>query len=575
MKLSRSVWQTYKEVPNEAEIPSHQLMIRAGLIHKLGSGLYSYMPFAFRTIRKIEQIVREEMDKVGGQEILMNVVTPGELWQETGRWDKMGNLMLKFLDKADRDLCISPTNEEAATDIFRKTVKSYKQLPVNLYQINTKFRDEIRPRFGLMRAREFTMKDAYTFHMDKECLDREYDKLFKAYENIFKRMGVDFTVVEADAGAMGNVDSKTHEFQVIAETGEDIIIFNKESGYAANIEKAQTKRGDVDFDKSGGELKKVKTPNKSTIEDVCDFLKKPQYQSIKSLVYSAFNGGKEETIVVHLLGDDDLNELKLKNYLNCEELQQSPESTLTRLNLPKGFVGPMGLPSNVKVFFDESIDLNSFYICGGMEKDFHFENFLPKRDLNDVTSVDLRMARKGDYTCDGSYEVSEMRGIEVGHIFQLGDRYTKGMNVSILDKNGKSKHPLMGCYGIGVSRVMAAAIEQNHDDSGIIWPKAIAPYHVYFSLIGKSEEIKALSEEIYREIQQSGIEIVFDDRKAGPGFKFKDSELLGLPVHLVLGERDFKEHGTLDLVIRSTKEKVKISRENILPELKKVLDKVL
>lgn len=574
MKLSKSVWQTYKEVPNEAEIPSHQLMLRAGLIHKLGSGLYTYMPFAYRSVRKIEQIVREEMDRIGGQEILMTVVTPGELWQETGRWDKMGNLMLKFLDKADRDLCISPTNEEAVTDVFRRTIKSYKQLPVTMYQINTKFRDEIRPRFGLMRAREFTMKDAYTFHMDKECLDREYDKMYKAYETAFTRMGLNFSIVEADAGAMGNSESKTHEFQVTAETGEDTIIFNDESGYAANVEKANTKRKTLDFDKSGGELKETATPNMATIEDVCEFLKKPKHHSIKSLVYSAITGEDEEIILLQLLGDDELNDLKLKNYLACDEVLPTPEHKLAKLGLPKGFIGAVNLPQPMKIIFDEAIDLEAYYATGGMKPDVHFENFSPKRDTKDYEVVDLRLAKKGDLTPDGLHEVDEKKGIEVGHIFQLGNIYTKGMGVNILDNNGKTQHPLMGCYGIGITRVMASAIEQNHDEKGIVWPKAIAPYHVYFALIGKSEEIKETANEVYEELLSAGVETVFDDRKAGPGFKFKDADLLGLPVQVVLGERDFKEKGTLEIVNRATGEKTLVTRDNLISEVNALLEKV-
>lgn len=574
MKLSKSVWQTYKEIPNEAEIPSHQLMLRAGLIHKMGSGLYTYMPFAYRTVRKIENIVREEMDNIGGQEILMNVVTPGELWQESGRWEKMGNLMLKFLDKADRDLCISPTNEEAVTDVFRKTVKSYKQLPVTLYQINTKFRDEIRPRFGLMRAREFTMKDAYTFHMDKDCLDREYDKMYQAYSNSFKRMGLNFSIVEADAGAMGTSESKTHEFQVTAETGEDIIIFNEESGYAANIEKANTKRKALEFDKKGGELKEVATPNMATIEDVCNFLKKPQHHSIKSLVYSAITGEDEEIILLQLLGDDELNELKLQNFLGCDQVVATPEHKLAKLGLPKGFIGAVGLPQPMRIIFDEAVDQEAFYATGGMKPDVHFENFSPKRDCKEYEVLDIRLAKKGDLTPDGKYEVDEKKGIEVGHIFQLGDKYTKAMSVTILDQNGKAQAPLMGCYGIGITRVMAAAIEQNHDEKGIIWPKAIAPFHVYFALIGKSEEIMAKANEVYEELQSAGLEVIFDDRKAGPGFKFKDADLLGLPIQVVLGERDFKEKGTLELVNRATGEKTFIPRENLVEQVKALLGKV-
>jgi prolyl-tRNA synthetase len=573
MKLSKSVWQTYKEVPNEAEIPSHQLILRAGLIHKLGSGLYTYMPFAYRTIRKIQQIVREELDKIEAQELLMTVVTPGELWQESGRWDKMGNLMLKFLDKGDRDLCISPTNEEAITDVFRKSVKSYKQLPMTLYQINTKFRDEIRPRFGLMRAREFTMKDAYSFHMDKACLDEVYDEIYQAYVNSFERMGLKFLVVEADAGDMGSKDSKTHEFQVTADTGEDIIIFSEQAGYAANAEKAETLRSGLVFEKNDGELKEVSTPEMSTIKDVCDFLKKDQHHSIKSLVYSLIKEEDEEIVLLQLLGDDELNELKLKNYFGADQVTPTPEHKLAKMGLPKGFIGAVNLPLPMRVFFDKAIDLEASYVTGAMKIDTHFENFRPSRDAKDSEVFDMRLARKGDFTLDGKHEVDEKKGIEVGHIFQLGDKYTKAMNVTVLDNNGKAKNPLMGCYGIGITRVMAAAVEQNYDEAGIIWPKAIAPYHIYFALIGKSEEIKEEAELIYKSLQSAGFEVLFDDRKAGPGFKFKDSDLLGLPIRLVLGERDFKENGQLEIVIRKTNEKLFVTKDELTPKLKEILEK--
>ncbi len=571
MKLSKSVWQTYKEVPAEAEIPSHQLMIRAGLIHKLGSGLYSYMPFAIKVIRKIEKIIREEHEKIDSQEILMNVVTPAELWKESGRWDKMGDLMLKFPDKAEKELCISPTNEEAVTDIFRKSVKSYKNLPVSMYQINTKFRDEIRPRFGLMRAREFTMKDAYTFHMDKECMDKGYAAFKGAYEAIFTRIGFKFSAVEADAGDMGSEDSQTHEFQVIADTGEDLIIYSEEGNYAANVEKAKTKRASLEFDKTGGALKEVATPNMATITDVCQFMKKPEYQSIKSLVYTISKEGEEETVLLQLLGDDELNELKLKNALGADSVTPTLEHKLKELSLPKGFIGAVNLPSKIRVIFDGAVDIEAFYVTGAMKVDVHFENFCPKRDVQNFEVLDLRLAKKGDVTEDGKYTVDEKRGIEVGHIFQLGDKYTKAMNVAILDQNGKTKSPLMGCYGIGVTRVMAAAIEQNHDENGIIWPKAIAPFDVYFALIGKSEEIKNTANDIYEDLKASGLEVLFDDRKAGPGFKFKDSDLLGLPLRVVLGERDFNEKGTLEIVNRRTGEKSFVKKEDLVNEVQKKL----
>lgn len=570
MKLSKGFWQTYKEVPNDAEIASHQLMIRAGLIHKSGAGLYNYLPMGLRSIRKVENIVREELNKKGCFEITMSVVTPGELWQETGRWDKMGGLMLRFKDKKDSDLCISPTNEEAVTDIFRKTIKSYKQLPVNLYQINTKFRDEIRPRFGLMRGREFTMKDAYSFHMDKACLDRGYQDMYDAYTAIFTRLGLEFIPVEADGGAMATSDSKTHEFQVVADSGEDLIIYSKEAGYAANIEKAQTIRAQLNFDMNSIGLTEVETPKKFTIEDVCTFLNCPQHHSLKSLVYKIIQGQNEFFVMALLLGDDSLNEIKLQAHFKADHIVAATDDEIQKLGLQKGFIGPVGI-TNVKIVFDKSINENAFYTVGANKKDYHLKGFNLKRDMKEIIMADLRLSRSGDLTLDGKHTVTEKRGIEVGHVFQLGDKYTKDMKVGILDQNGKLATPLMGCYGIGVTRVVAAAIEQNHDANGIVWPKAIAPYQIYFATIVKTEQYENEANAIYDELVNAGFEVVYDDRNVGPGVKFKDSDLLGLPFRVVLGERDYSATGELELVDRKSGAVSKIKREQLVSTLRELL----
>jgi prolyl-tRNA synthetase len=568
MRLTKSIWLTYKDSPNDAVVPSHQLMMRAGLIHKSAAGLYSYLPFAYRVIRKIENIVREEMDSIGSQEILMTVVTAGDVWQESGRWDKMGDQMLKFKDKNDRDLCISPTNEESVTDIFRNTIKSYKQLPQSVYQINTKFRDEIRPRFGLLRGREFTMKDAYSFHVDKESLDLVYQDFYGAYEACLKRMNLDYIIVEADAGAMAEGDAQTHEFQVIADNGEDTIIYS-DSGYAANIEKAQTKRENLDFDLSKPQLLKVETPNMATIKDVCTFLKIAEHRSLKSLVYKSIKDDQEEYVLVLLLGDDELNELKLINYLGSEHLAPATDGELFKLNLPKGYIGPIGL-KDVRVIYDEHIRSYAAFTIGALEKNQHMTGFVPERDGGLLESVDLRLARKGDHTLDGKGIVEEKKGIEVGHIFQLGDKYTKSLKANVLDQNGKTLAPLMGCYGMGITRLVAAAIEQHHDDKGIIWPKSIAPYDIYFALIGKSEEYHLLASAVYEDIKMAGFDVLFDDRKQGAGFKFKDSDLLGLPLRVVLGERDHKESGEFEIVVRKTDEKIKVKREDLISKIKEL-----
>jgi prolyl-tRNA synthetase len=572
MKLSNGFWQTYKDTPADAVIPSHQLMMRAGLIHKSAAGLYNYLPMGYRSIRKVEQIVREEMDKAGCHELLMTVVTSGELWKETGRWDKMGGEMLKFKDKGDRDLCISPTNEEAVTDIFRNLVKSYKELPVTLYQINTKFRDEIRPRFGLMRGREFTMKDAYSFHIDQASLDEVYDRLYEAYSAIFTRMGLEFSAVKADGGAIASGEVKTHEFQVIADSGEDEIIYCAETGYAANVETAKTIR-QVELKKSSDPIKEVSTPGKCTIEEVCDFLGEKQEHSLKSLVYKITDeeSGEESYVLAMLLGDDELNELKLAKEYPGKTLTQATDSEIKALGLKKGFIGPYNLTAKMDVIYDEAIDSDSSYVIGANKVDAHFINFVPSRDIPYEDEVDLRTATAGDLTEDGKGIVEVKRGIEVGHIFQLGDQYSKAMNTTVLDSNGKAVNPLMGCYGIGITRVVAAAIEQNHDENGIIWPAAIAPYNFSFVAIAKSDEYKKMADELYSELLSEGFEVLYDDRKAGPGFKFKDADLLGLPLQLVLGERDHKEDGMFEIRIRKTGEKIKVKKEEISIKIKELL----
>ncbi len=571
MKLSQGFWQTYKEIPADAEIPSHQLMIRAGLIHKSGSGLYNYLPMGLRSIRKVEKIIREELDRIGCFEITMSVVTPGELWQETGRWDKMGGLMLRFKDKKDADLCISPTNEEAVTDIFRKTIKSYKQLPVKLYQINTKFRDEIRPRFGLMRGREFTMKDAYSFHMDKASLDVGYQEMYDAYTAIFTRLGLEFIPVEADGGAMASAESKTHEFQVVANAGEDLIIYSQEAKYAANIEKAQTKRIKTDFDMTVAPMKEVETIKVESIDAVCKLLNVQHSQTLKSMVYTATTGSESKMILAMVIGDDSVNEIKLQNFLKCDHLATSSEDEMKKAKLWKGFVGPAGLEGQLDILLDSEINLEATYVIGANKKDAHVTGFSPKRDLKKFTQADLRLSKAGDLTLDGLHTVVEKRGIEVGHVFQLGDKYTKDMKVGILDQNGKLVTPLMGCYGIGVTRIVAAAIEQNHDENGIVWPKSIAPYQVYFATIVKAEEFVKIANDIYSDLTKAGIEVVYDDRNVGPGNKFKDSDLLGLPLRVVLGERDFSASGELEIILRKTGEIKKVKREELVSTLKNLL----
>ena len=566
MRLSTGYWQTLKETPNDAEVVSQQLMMRAGLIYKTGAGLYTLQPMALRAYKKIENIVREEMDRINCFEVLMPVITPGELWQESGRWDAMGGQMLKFKDRAERDLCVSPTNEETVTDLFRRTVNSYKQLPVCLYHINTKFRDEIRPRFGLMRAREFIMKDAYSFHFDKASLDSFYDHMFKAYSNSFTRMGLDFIAVEADGGNMAGGGAKTHEFQVVADNGEDYVVTVPRTKFAANIEKAITVRKNI-VPVPAGELTKFATPNQKTCEDVCAAHGIHITQSLKSLIMHTVIKGKDQFFMVMLLGDDSLNEVKFKNKVDSEHVRPAQQAELDRLGLVKGFMGPTTTAEGFKVIFDEAIDMNSSYVVGANEPDHHFKGFVPSRDTKPKNfRADLRLAKEGDYIGDDAIVLK--KGIEVGHIFQLGDKYTKAMKVTVLNEQGKGITPIMGCYGIGMTRVLASAIEQNNDKDGIIWPASISPYDVYLCFIGKTPETKTLVEGIWEEFRKDGLEVLFDDRQLGPGMMFKDADLIGLPIRVVIGERDYLATGEIEVKIRKTGETLKVKKEDLLPTVK-------
>jgi prolyl-tRNA synthetase len=570
MKLSKSFWQTYKEVPSDAEVTSHKLLMRAGFIQKEAGGIYSYLPMAVKVLGKIKKIVREELNAIDSQELLMNMVTPADIWKESGRWDTMGPEMLRIQDRKSADFCLSPTNEETITNIFRKTVTSYKNLPVSLYQINTKFRDEIRPRFGLMRGREFIMKDAYTFHMDQTCMDTEYSNFYKAYSNIFTRMGLEHIIVEADAGAMGSADSKSHEFQVIADNGEDIVVEAQSIGYAANIEKADTKRVGLEFS-STSSVEKIETVNLKTCAEVCASLSVPIHQSLKTLVVTATWGKKEGHYMVMLLGDDELNEIKITNFLKADHVGVASEKVIENLALPKGFMSPLGVSDKISVLVDTAIDPEKSFIVGANEENFHVKGFTPSRDIAKLKTADLRLAKEGDVAHDGKTPVMFRKGIEVGHIFQLGNKYTKSMKATVLDQNGKKQTPLMCCYGIGVSRTMASAIEQCHDDNGIIWPASIAPFDTYLAVIGKKDETKNLSLEIYEDLKKNKIDVLLDDRGMGPGPMFKDSDLLGLPIRITLGERDYNESGELEIKVRKTGESLKVKKDELSSKVIEIL----
>lgn len=569
MKLSKAYWQTYKETPKDAEIASHRLLMRAGLINKTTSGIYSYLPFAVRSLQKIQTIIREELNKIGAQEVLMSFVTPAELWKSSGRWDKMGPLMIKLKDRKDADFCLSATNEETITHIFQNSITSYKSLPVNLYQINTKYRDEIRPRFGLLRCREFIMKDGYTFNLDKESMDEIYEKYYQAYAAIFERMRLEYIIVEADGGEMADAGAKTHEFQVIADNGEDDIVEAKSLDYAANVETAKTSRGSLDFANSS-ELEEVKTENLPTCAQVAELLNIPVYQTLKTLMFTADYGKKQAHYLILLLGDDELNDIKLKNTLKAKDVFPTKPEVLEELNLPVGYMSPLNR-SGFSVLLDEAIDTEAGYVVGANKKDFHTSGFTPKRDLENFKQVDLRLAKSGDFGPDGKTKIEMRKGIEVGHIFQLGDKYSKSMNASVLDQNGKKVFPLMGCYGIGVSRTLAAAIEQNHDENGIIWPLPIAPYEVYFATLAKSDENRKICDDLYNELTALGIEVLMDDRGLGFGAMLKDADLLGLPVRVLFGERDYEKSGELEIKIRHSGETRKVKKDQLVSELKSIL----
>ena len=569
MRLSQGFWQTLKETPNDAEIPSHQLMMRAGLIHKTAGGLYTYLPMAFRSLKKIEKIIREEHDRIGCFEIQMPVITPAELWKETGRWEVMGPQMLRIKDRAERELCVSPTNEESVTDVFRKTINSYKQLPVCLYQINTKFRDEIRPRFGLLRGREFTMKDGYSLHMDKDCLDTFYQKIYGAYVAIFKRMGLDFIVVEADGGAMAAGGAKTHEFQLIADAGEDTLVTVPQTGYAANIEKAPTTRLNLK-PIPATDYNEFATPHQKTCEEVAAAHGLDITHTLKSLVMQVIRGEKVHYYMVMLLGDDQLNEVKFKNAMNADHVRAAQAGELEALGLIKGFMGPTHQAEKLSILFDACIDLNSSYVVGANKEGFHAKGFVPSRDTKlSFKQLDLRLAKDGDVM--NGQPIVMKKGIEVGHVFQLGDKYTKSMGATVLNAQGKAITPLMGCYGIGVTRTLAASIEQSHDQDGIIWPAAIAPYDIYFGVIAKTDETKKIAEEIYESFLKAGLEVLYDDRGMGPGGMFKDADLIGLPVRVVLGERDFNATGEIEVKVRKTGETLKVKRESLVGTIKEKL----
>ena len=543
MRASRFFISTLKEAPSDAEIISHKLMMRAGMIKRLGSGIYTYMPMGLRIIRKVENIIREEMNRAGAVELLMPVVQPAELWQETGRWDKMGPELMRVKDRHGRDYAIQPTSEEVITDVVRTEIKSYRQLPINFYHIQTKFRDERRPRFGLMRGREFTMKDAYSFDRDVAGMQKSYQIMYDAYVAIFNRFGLQFRAVAADNGAIGG--SGSHEFHVIADTGEDALVYCPNSDFAANMEAAEAVALNSTRPAPSQSLVKTPTPGKAKCEDVAELLKLPLAQTVKSIVLAVDKEGAETEIwLLMLRGDHDLNEVKVSKVPGLSTFRFASESEIVEWFGPKpGYLGPIGTKKPVKVVADRTVANMADFVCGANDEDYHYTGANWGRDIPEPMVADIRNVVAGDPSPDGKGSLAIQRGIEVGHVFQLGTRYSEDMKATYLDETGKPQLIQMGCYGIGVTRILGAAIEQNFDDKGIIWPTSIAPFEVVLCPMGydRSEAVKAETDKLYNALVEAGVDVVLDDRGERPGVMFADWELIGVPHRVVIGDRGLKE----------------------------------
>ena len=562
MRTSQYLLSTLKETPNNAEVVSHQLMLRAGMIRPLASGLYTWLPTGLKVLRKVEQIVREEMDKSGALEVSMPVVQPGDLWQESERWEQYGPELLRFNDRGDRPFVLGPTHEEVITDLARRELTSYKQLPINLYQIQTKFRDEVRPRFGVMRAREFLMKDAYSFHSDKASLQQTYDLMYQTYSNIFTRLGLDFRAVQADTGSIGG--SASHEFQVLAASGEDDIVFSTDSDYAANIELAEAVAlGERQPPKE--EMRLIDTPNCKTIAALVEQFGLPIEKTVKTLLVQATEESGHQLIALIVRGDHELNEIKAEKIAEVASplVFATEEEIRAVVGAGAGSLGPVNL--TIPVVIDRTVANLSDFAAGANIDDKHYFGINWERDLPLAQITDLRNVVEGDPSPCGKGTLQIKRGIEVGHIFQLGTKYSHAMNATVQGEDGRPQVMTMGCYGIGVSRVVAAAIEQNHDDRGIIWPAQIAPFQVAIVPMNmqKSEAVQAYAQQLYRTLQQQGVEVIFDDRKERPGVMFADMELIGVPHTIVIGEKNLL-NGELEYKNRSNGEKQMIAKEQVL-----------
>lgn len=567
MRMSNMYMPTLREVPSEAEIPSHQLLLRAGMIRKLVSGIYSYLPLGYRVIRKIEQIVREEMDDSGAQELLMSAIQPRELWEATGRWANFGPEMFRLQDRNNREFCLGPTHEEYFTNLIKDEVKSYKQLPLNLYQIQTKYRDEKRPRFGLMRCREFIMKDAYSFDVDEAGMEAAYENMWKAYERVFDRLELNYRVVQGDTGAMGG--SVSHEFMAMSNVGESLIAYCSDCDYAATDEKALVVYNVEDKDQEELEKEKVSTPDVTTIEALTEFLGVEPNKFLKSLVFVV----DDKPLIALIPGDRELNETKLCNYLGIgsHDIEMADESVIIDITGGnKGFTGPVDLKKEVRIIVDKRVTEMKNLVVGGNETDYHIKNANYGRDFNGEVVEDLLLVKEDDICPECGSNLKMDRGIEVGNIFQLGTKYSDALSANFLDENGKEKPFVMGCYGIGVSRSMAAVVERFHDEDGIRWPLSVAPYEVIVTVVNiKDEDQINLGEKLYSELKSSGIETLIDDRKERAGVKFKDRDLIGIPVRITVGKRASED--IVEYSVRGEEEKKELNIE----ELKSLLSEYL
>ena len=569
MRMSKLYMPTLREVPSEAEIPSHKLLLRAGMTRKLVSGIYSYLPLGYRVIKKIEKIVREEMDNAGSQELLMSAIQPRELWEASQRWENFGPEMFKLKDRNEREFCLGPTHEEYFTNLIKDEIRSYKQLPLNLYQIQTKYRDEKRPRFGIIRSREFIMKDAYSFDKDVEGMEKSYREMWEAYEKIFTRLKLKYKVVQGDSGSMGGNNS--HEFMAMSEVGESLVAYCDNCDYAATDEKAEVVYNIKESHTVEGNMEKVYTPNAKTIDDLVDLFKIEKSNFGKALVYNISG----EPVVVIVPGDREVNETKLCNYLGEpeHELEMADEETIIKITgANKGFTGPVGLIGDVKLLVDSRITKMKNLIVGGNETDYHLKNVNYGRDFTGEVVEDLLLVEEGDVCPKCGEPLLMDRGIEVGNIFQLGTKYSSSLNANYVDEDGKEKPFVMGSYGVGVSRSMAAIVEQYHDEYGIIWPLIVAPYHIIITIINiKNEEQKQLGEKIYKELLAEGLEVLLDDRSERAGVKFNDRDLIGIPIRITVGKK--ASQNIVEYSIRKDNEKIEISTDEIMAKVKEQFKK--